>query len=147
MDIVNVYDNGLNVQYVPHFIEKEQADDYFTQLKSLSFYTPTFKIRGKSVKSKRQVLAYGDANLSYSFSGTSIPAEPWTLLMIELRNHVEKFTACTFNYVLLNFYADGSGLINQHKDEETSLDATFPVSVLKGLSSLRSRILLQLSLN
>ena len=94
------------MQYISDFIEKEQANDYFMQLKSLSFYTPTFKIRGKTAKPKRQVLAYGDANLSYSFSGTSIPANPWTSLMFELCDRVEKFTSCPFNYVLRNQFTD-----------------------------------------
>ena len=130
MDIVNVYDNGLNVQYVPHFIEKEQANDYFNELKSLSFYTPTFKIRGKSVKPKGQVLAYGDSNVNYTFNGTFIPANPWTPLMLELHDRVEKFATCSINYVLLNLYADGSSYISQHKNDERGFDTAFPIVVV-----------------
>ena len=72
-------------------------------------------MRGKSIQPKRQVLAYGDTNVNYTFSGTSIPANPWTPLMLELRNRVEKFAACSFNYVLLNLNVDGSSYISQHK--------------------------------
>ena len=94
------------------------------QLKSLSFYIPTFKILGKTAKPKRQVLPYGDANLSYSFSGTSIPVNPWIPLMLKPRDGVEKFTSCSFNYVLLNQFGDGTSYVSQHKDNERILDAT-----------------------
>ena len=127
---INVFENGLNVQYIPDFIEKDQADDYFNQLKSLPFYTPTFKICGKTAKPKRQVLAYGDANLSYSFSGTSIPANPWIPLMSELRDRMEKFTSYSFNYVLLNQFTDGTNYVSQHKDNESRMDTTMPIFVL-----------------
>ena len=130
MALINIYENGLNVQYASNFIEKESADNYLNQLKTLPFYTLTFKIRGKSAKPKCRVLAYEDDNLSYAFSGTSIPAEPWTPLMLEIQDHVKKFAACTFNFILLNLYTDGSSCISQHKDDESGLDAIFPIVVL-----------------
>lgn len=130
MNVVHFSENGLNVQYISDFIEKVHADRYFAELRTLPFYTPTLRIRGKEVKPKRLQLAYGDVNTNYSYSGTNVSANPWTPLMIELRDKVEKQMACTFNYVLLNCYVDGSNYISQHKDNESSLDATFPITVI-----------------
>lgn len=123
-------ENGLNVKYVANFFEKEQADEYLSELRMLPFYQPTLHLRGKTIRPNRLVLAYGESNLCYTFSGTSIPAEPWTPLMLKLRDEVEKFTACTFNYVLLNMYPDGSSSIAQHKDNESGLHSTFPIAVV-----------------
>lgn len=51
-------------------------------------------------------------------------------LITELRDKVERETACTFNYVLLNLYKDGNDYISHHKDNESCLDSTFHVIVL-----------------
>lgn len=89
--------NELNVQYISDFIEKSHADRIFAELKSMPFYTPTLRIRGRKVKPKRPMLAFGDRRTYYSFSGASIPAVAWCPLMIELRHKGEKLTASTFN--------------------------------------------------
>lgn len=130
MSSVILSENGLNVHYISDFIQKEDADKYLEKLKTLPFFTPTFRIRGKDIKPRRQVLAYGDSGLSYSFSGTTIEANPWTPLLLELRDKVEKQTACTFNFVLLNLYPDGSSYISHHKDNENELNASFPICAL-----------------
>lgn len=130
MPSVMYTENGLNVEYISDFIEKSHADRYMAELRTLPFYRPTFRIRGKEAKPKRLMLAHGDTNTSYAFSGTSLPANPWTPLTIELRDKVEKETACTFNYVLLNLYKDGNDFISHHKDNETCLNVNFPIAVL-----------------
>lgn len=50
--------------------------------------------------------------------------------MIELRDMIKRGTACTFNYVLLNLYKGGNDYISHHKDNESSLDPTFPIACL-----------------
>ena len=100
--------NGLNIQYVPSFFKKEEADTYLNQLRILPFYTSRLP--------NLLVLAYGEPDLSYDFDG--IVPEPWTPLMLKLRDEVEKFTFCSFNFVLLNLYPDGSSAIPHCKDKE-----------------------------
>lgn len=130
MYCVKFMNDDLNVEYFPQFIKKESADRYFNELKTLPFYTPTFKLRGRNAKQKRQVLAYGDSNTSFTFYGTSIPAEPWSSLMLELRDLVERHSAYVFNYVLMNLYIDGSSYESPHKNNESGLYTDFPVMVL-----------------
>lgn len=128
--LMSFNDNGLNVHYFPKFFEKQQADVYLEQLKMLPFFIPTFKIRGRNAKPKRQVYAFGDTNTSYTFSGTTIQGEPWTPFMLQIRDRVEKNTGCTFNYVLLNLYTNGFDYISHHKDNETDLSDMFPIAVV-----------------
>lgn len=130
MTSVHFTENGLNVEYISDFLQKDVADRYFEDLKTLPFYTPTLRIRGRDIKPKRQALAFSDPGLSYSFSGTTIHGNPWTPLILELRDLVEKQCGCTYNYVLLNLYRDGGSYISHHKDDECELDSTFPISVL-----------------
>lgn len=130
MTAINFTENGLNVEYIEDFIQKDVADRFFEELKTLPFYTPTLRMQGREIRPKRQVLAFGDPGLSYSFSGTTIHANPWTPLILQLRDLVEKQCGCTYNYVLLNSYPHGGSYISHHKDDERELDSTFPISVL-----------------
>lgn len=123
-------EHGLNVEYYSEFYKTEKADEYFTQLKDLSFFSPTFKISGVCAQPKRKILAYSDAGLKCAFPGTKISPLPWTPLMLKLREDVEKQVGCTFNYVLLNYYEDGSSSLCHHKDKENCLNSTFPIAVL-----------------
>ena len=87
---------------------------------------------------KRLVLVYGESNLCYAFCGTSILAENWIPLLLELRDLVEKFAVFSFNYVSLNLYTDDFSYIFQHENDESGFDAKFPII---GLSFGVERIL------
>ncbi|XP_076346184.1 DNA oxidative demethylase ALKBH2-like [Tachypleus tridentatus] len=78
----------------------------------------------------RKQVCYGDPGLSYTFSGNSIPALPWTPLMLELRDIVTKLTDQTYNFVLVNRYKDGNDHMGEHRDDEKDLDLNTPISSL-----------------
>lgn len=129
--LLTVFDeNELNVHFIRDFIQEDTADHFFKELQALPFYTPTLILRGEEIKPKRKVLAFGDSGLSYAFSGTTISALEWTPLMLELRDQVEKQSGCSFNFVLLNYYPNGSSYLLHHKTNVNDLDESSAISEL-----------------
>ena len=47
-------------------------------------------------------VAHGDSGLTYKYSGTTVPALPWTPLLTGIRERVQEVTGVTFNFVLIN---------------------------------------------
>ncbi|GFR77074.1 alpha-ketoglutarate-dependent dioxygenase alkB-like protein 2, partial [Elysia marginata] len=75
-------------------------------------------------------VAHGDTGLSYTFSGNTVPALPWTPLLKEIRAHVSEVTGYNFNFVLINRYKDGNDYIGEHKDDEKDLCPGYPIASL-----------------
>ena len=46
--------------------------------------------------------AYGDPGLTYTFSGTTVNAQPWPKFLLEVRDKVSSLCVCKFNFVLIN---------------------------------------------
>ena len=46
--------------------------------------------------------AYGDPGLTYTFSGTTVNAQPWPKFLLEVRDKVSDLCGCKFNFVLIN---------------------------------------------
>jgi alkylated DNA repair dioxygenase AlkB len=78
-------------------------------------------IFGKRIVTARMVAWYGDSNFSYTYSGTTKQALPWTAELAALKAIVEELTGTQFNSCLLNLYQDGSRGMGWHSDDERSL--------------------------
>lgn len=74
---------------------------------------------GKKVLVPRKMAYYGTA--SYSFSGVKHTAAGWPDWILPLKQLVEEALATQFNYVLLNYYANGDNYIGYHSDDEKDL--------------------------
>lgn len=57
---------------------------------------------GKMHDVPRKQAAYGDAGLTYSYSGVTRSASPWTPTLEYIRDAVTNTTGHTFNFVLIN---------------------------------------------
>ena len=78
-------------------------------------------IFGKHIITARMVAWYGNANFSYTYSGTTKQALLWTPELAALKAVVENLTATQFNSCLLNLYQDGNQGMAWHSDDEKSL--------------------------
>lgn len=116
----------LNVVYYPCFISsrdstlilktlKDQLEPYFARSPNI------IKLGGRQIPIPRRQTAFGDSGLKYSFSGVSVPSNPWIPSIKRLKNCVEKASGEKFNFVLVNSYADGSKYIGEHRDDEREL--------------------------
>ena len=127
---------GLNLRYCSNFYGKAAADSIFQQLESqlppyFSSCQQTVSLAGRVQPIPRRHTAFGDHKLSYSFSGITMPANPWIPLVSSLRDHVgEALGGEAFNFVLVNRYQDGSDHMGEHRDNERELVQTAPIASL-----------------
>lgn len=125
--------DGLDLDYIA-FFGRRTADYIFQRLESeVEYFTgDLLKIRvyGKWHKIPRKQVSYGDPGMSYAFSGSRLPAKPWTPLLEHIRNLVSSYTGHQYNFVLVNRYNDGSDHIGEHRDDEKDLDRSVPIASL-----------------
>lgn len=106
-------------------------EDIFQKLEREIVYLPEeeckISVKGKVCALPRKIAAFGDSDLAYTFSGLTIKAQPWSPLLLEIKNTVESVTNADFNFVLVNRYEDGHACIGQHKDDEPDLEVDHPI--------------------
>jgi len=78
----------------------------------------------------RKHAAYGDDGVKYTYSGVTVSAKPWTDTLLLIKSEVERLTASSYNFVLVNRYADGNDRMGFHKDDEKELDLSVPIASL-----------------
>ncbi|KAF7661971.1 hypothetical protein LDENG_00248610 [Lucifuga dentata] len=122
---------GLDCDYALLF-SKEEADHLFKQLEEEVVYSTgeesKVQVFGKIHNIPRKQATYGDAGLTYTYSGVKRSACPWTPTLEYIRDAVTKTTGQTFNFVLVNRYKDGQDHIGEHRDDERELDPLCPIA-------------------
>ena len=124
---------GLNVDYYPRFFGKAVSDSLLKQLETqlLPYYETSkneVKIYGKVFKIPRKQTAFGDAGLTYNFSGTTVAANEWIPLITDIKSSVESALEESFNFVLVNRYGNGNDHIGEHRDDESDLIKGAPIA-------------------
>lgn len=76
---------------------------------------------GKHIVTGRMIAWYADRLTSYAYSGTIKEAQPWTAVLLDIKEIVEERTASRYNSCLLNLYHHGGEGMGWHSDNETSL--------------------------
>jgi|HubBroStandDraft_6_1064221.scaffolds.fasta_scaffold902707_1 alkylated DNA repair dioxygenase AlkB len=76
---------------------------------------------GRLVPQPRLTAWYGDAGMSYAYSGIQLHPLPWTPILLDIKTRIEKAVGLTFNSVLLNYYRDHRDSIGFHSDDEPEL--------------------------
>jgi len=106
-------------------LNKRSSREIFDKLENeIVYFTGDLakvKIFGKTHPIPRQQSAYGDPGLTYRYSGTTVPALPWSSTLAMLRDLVELKTGVRYNFVLVNRYKDGNDKMGDHKDDEKEL--------------------------
>jgi alkylated DNA repair dioxygenase AlkB len=133
---IDIHDGGT-VEYHEAFYAKTAADALFEILRG---ETPWQQERSRMGPFPRLTAWYADAGLTYSYSGVTHEALPWTEALTEVRKRVETTAATLFNSVLLNFYRDGNDSIGYHTDAEPELGVN-PVIASISLGSVRQFVL------
>lgn len=115
---------NLNLDYIQLF-SKSEADALFQEAEKVIKYNANSKVfvYGKWHKIPRKQTAYGDAGLNYTFSGTTVPAQPWNNapFLKDISDLISSLTNHKFNFVLVNRYNDGSDHMGEHRDDEVDL--------------------------
>ncbi|XP_048198738.1 DNA oxidative demethylase ALKBH2 [Perognathus longimembris pacificus] len=115
---------GLNCDYTILF-GKAEADKIFRELEEdVEYFTGALarvQVFGKWHDVPRKQATYGDAGLTYTFSGLTLSPKPWLPVLERIRDRVSAVTGQTFNFVLVNRYKDGCDHIGEHRDDEREL--------------------------
>lgn len=124
-------------QYYPDFIKADEAELLFETLKSnVNWEQRSIKMFGKTIPQPRLTAWYGDAGISYTYSGLLWEALPWTPELLQIKAKLEMLTGESFNSVLLNYYRDGNDSMGWHSDDEKELGHN-PVIASVSLGAVR----------
>lgn len=114
------YDGVVN--YYGRVLNKEQSDRFSELLlNTIEWKHDEAVILGKRIITARKVAWYGEQPFSYTYSGTTKQAIPWTKELLALKQITEHTTGHTFNSCLLNLYHSGNEGMAWHSDGETML--------------------------
>ncbi len=132
----NLRDGGT-LFYDDAFYPAAQADELFARIHAETLWRQE---RGRMAPFPRLTAWYADAGLTYTYSGVTHQALPWTLTLMDVRRQVEAIAETSFNSLLLNLYRDGHDSIGSHSDAEPEL-GTNPVIASISLGSVRQFVL------
>lgn len=103
-------------------------EDIFQRLENEIDYLPVeqckIRVKDKEYPIPRQIVAFGDQDLSCTFSGLTLSSQPWSPFLLEIKNCVENLTGADYNFVIVNRYGDGNACMGQHKDNEPDLEGS-----------------------
>lgn len=110
------------VEYGGRIFAPSESDALFhTLLSTILWQNDQVILFGKVRTLSRKVAWHGDDTFTYSYSGTSKTASPWTPELLLIKERVEKRARTTFNSCLLNLYHDGMEGMGWHSDDEKNL--------------------------
>jgi len=95
---------------------------------------------GRTYAQPRLIAWFGDEGKNYTYSGLTLVPLPWTPLLAQIKECVERLTAVQFNSVLLNYYRDGNDGMGMHSDDEPELGPN-PIIASLSLGAERTFIL------
>lgn len=108
--------------YFPQFLQKEEADSFFNELiKITPWQQDEITVYGKKHLQPRLTALYGNEGKPYSYSNITMQPHPWTVLLQQIKSHIERVTETNFTTVLLNYYRNGNDGNSWHADNEKEL--------------------------
>jgi alkylated DNA repair dioxygenase AlkB len=120
--------------YEEYFLLKPNY--YFENLtKEVNFEQRQVTVFGKTYNEPRLTAVHGDQDVldkQYVYSKSIRKLCPMTKSLKELQQYVEKETGIHFNFVLLNYYRDGTDKVGWHSDDEPMMDCSNIVSLTLG---------------
>ena len=111
-----------DLQLFPQHFPIAVAEKLFLGLKNnIPWVQNRIKFYGKESLVPRLESWHGDKGMSYTYSGISMDAKPWTNELREIKSSIEPIAEITFNSVLINYYRDGKDRVAWHSDDEKEL--------------------------
>ena len=117
MKTIELKDGGL-LLYDDAFLPPSLADRYFCELREECAWQQKPGIFGHM--QPRLIASYGDAGVSYRYSGVDNAALAWTASLLEIKKRIEAVQG-EYNYCLLNRYRSGSDSMGWHADDEPEM--------------------------
>ena len=104
-----------------HFVPSLAQKFFDNLLDEIPWMQNKIRFYGKESLVPRLESWHGNEGLSYTYSGISMDAKPWTETLLEIKKSIEPIAETTFNSVLINYYRDGMDRVAWHSDDEKEL--------------------------
>ncbi|MFM1962264.1 MAG: hypothetical protein RLZZ172_1109 [Bacteroidota bacterium] len=118
----NLLPQDGEVFYHGRILDLQKATQFKDELMNdIAWENDQAVIFGKLIITKRKVAWYGDSQFSYTYSGITKTALPWTPALEALKRMVEELSGETYNSCLLNLYHTGEEGMAWHSDGEKDL--------------------------
>lgn len=118
----NLLPQDGEVYYHGRIMEMQKANQFRDELMTeIAWENDQAVIFGKLIITKRKVAWYGDSQFSYTYSGITKTALPWTPALESLKRMAEELSGESFNSCLLNLYHTGEEGMAWHSDGEKDL--------------------------
>jgi alkylated DNA repair dioxygenase AlkB len=121
---------GAEIYYDEHFLQPDEASQFFDQLLSKCAWERCRASFGHAVP--RDEAYYGDLGTQYTYSRREYRPLPWISELLSLKTRVEEATPVAaygnlslpqtgYNAVLCNLYRDGNDSVGLHADAEPEM--------------------------
>ncbi len=117
MENIELTDGGV-LLYDAAFLPPDLADRYFIDLRDQCVWEQKPGVFGHM--QPRLTASYGEAGVTYRYSGTENLALPWTSPLLEIKTKIEALHG-QYNYCLLNRYRSGADSMGWHADDEPEM--------------------------
>lgn len=118
----NLLPKDGDVRYLGKIFTNSEVEDLASQLfKEIEWQNDKAVVFGKLIVTQRLVAWYADEPYSYSYSGTTKTALPWTPLLRDINQRISEACHESFNSCLLNLYPSGADGMAWHSDAEREL--------------------------
>ena len=117
MKTIELADGGI-LLFDDDFLPPDLADHYFTELRDNCAWEQKPGIFGHM--QPRLIASYGDAGVTYRYSGRVNVALPWIPTLLEIKQKIEAVHG-QYNYCLLNRYRFGQDSMGLHADDEPEM--------------------------
>jgi len=94
---------------------------YHYLLDECAWQQPKIVIYGKTVSIPRLQCYIADEGLEYQYSGLTMAPEPWSAVLLAIKNRLSHTFGVPFNALLVNWYRDGQDSMGWHSDDEPEL--------------------------
>jgi alkylated DNA repair dioxygenase AlkB len=129
------------IYYLPKLLLAQAAEAVMNQLiDEVPWRAESIVVWGKTIPQPRLIAWYGDKGANYTYSGIHHDPLPWTDILIDIKNRVEKVASTNFNSVLLNYYRHHRDSMGLHSDDEPELGRR-PIIASLSLGEERTLIL------
>ncbi len=107
------------VTYFPAFFNEDEANALSDALlQQIVWEQRQVVLFGKPIDQPRLTAFYGDADISYTYSGLTWQPTSWNTPLLRIKHKVEAASGTTFTSVLLNLYRTGNDSMGWHSDDE-----------------------------
>jgi len=119
---ISIFGDNRDVLYYNNFLLKEDADKLYQKLLAdLNWQQHPIRMFGKTVLQPRLIAWYGDKDIQYTYSQTTLVAEGWNKYLKQIHEALNNRLQLNFNSVLANLYRDGQDSMGWHSDNEKEL--------------------------